>query len=136
MKKLMLSALGLCCSLAALAQAPTAPDARRADQAAKAHKQGVKTRQHGDDDDRTGGQARKPANHGPAVSTLAQSTALTGADKGAAVRAVASDGRSTAHAPRRARGGEHGHGGGPEKANGTLPQGGWGKVRVGQYTGC
>lgn len=132
----MLSALVLCCSLAALAQAPTAPDARRADQAAKARTQEGKPKQHGDDDDRTDGQARKPANHGPAVSTLAQSTPLTGADKGGAVSAVASDGRSSARAPRRARGGGHGPGGCPEQAKGTFPQGGWGKVRVGEYTDC
>ncbi|OGX82248.1 hypothetical protein BEN47_18645 [Hymenobacter lapidarius] len=112
MKKVLLSALALCCSLAALAQAPTTPDARRADKAAKERKQEAKTKQRGDDD-RDGDKASKPANHGQTVSTFAKTTPLTGADKGAAVSAVARGGRSTARGERSARGGERGHGSRP-----------------------
>ena len=117
MQKILLSALALCCSMAALAQAPATPDARRADKVAKERKQEAKTKQRGDDDDRaddrTRDQAGKPANHGQTVSAFAQSTTLTGADKGAAVSAVARGGRATARGERSARGGEHGHGGRP-----------------------
>lgn len=115
MKKVMLSALALCCSLAALAQAPTTPDARRTDQTARErrHEAKIKIKQHDDDhdDDRAG----QPANHGQNVSAVAKSTTLTGADKGAAVSTVARGGHGADHDMGNARSarGEHAHAGRP-----------------------
>ncbi|GAA4055067.1 hypothetical protein GCM10022409_47780 [Hymenobacter glaciei] len=71
-------------------------------------KQDTKIKQHDADDDRNDDKAAKPDNHGQKVSAFAKTTTLTGADKGAAVSAVARDGRSTARTPRSARGSEHG----------------------------
>lgn len=111
MKKVLLLALALCGSLAALAQAPATPDARRADQAAgeRRHEANSKDKQRGHDDD---DQAGQPANHGQNVSTFAKATTLTGADKGAAVSTVARGGHGVDHDMGSARG-EHGHGGRP-----------------------
>ncbi|ALW85607.1 hypothetical protein AUC43_11195 [Hymenobacter sedentarius] len=118
MKKALFSAAALLCSFAALAQAPAATGVQHPDKsAAKERKHEAKIKLRGEDDDRDGDKADKvaPENHGQTVKAFTQSTTLTGADKGAAVSAVASEGRSAkgdraARAPRSARG-DHGHGG-------------------------
>jgi hypothetical protein len=102
MKKLLLPA-ALLCSFAALAQTPAAsvdhPDAYAVVQP----KQEAKTEDFNPDDHEGGnGNAAATANHGQTVAAFAHSTALTGADKGAAVSALARNGRSTAR-------GEHNH---------------------------
>ncbi|MBF9141445.1 hypothetical protein [Hymenobacter properus] len=101
MKKMLFSAAALLCTVAAMAQAPAS-----ASHAVKP----ATTRQHDADDERDG-KAGAPANHGQTVSNVAQTTTLTGADKGAAVSAVARSGRGVDHATRSARG-EHSHAGG------------------------
>ena len=136
MKKILLSALALCCSLATLAQAPASADVRRADQTDKERKHEVKIKQHNHDDaDHDGDKAGKSVNHGQNVSTFAQSTTLTGADKGAAASAVARGGHGEDHVmgnTRSARGGNHSHGGRPA---GSGPQGGGHSMSGGHHGG-
>lgn len=108
MKKMLFSAVALLYSVAAMAQAPAAVFPTPAKAAAIERKQDDKTKQHDADDDRNDDKAAKPDNHGQNVSTFAKTTTLTGADKGAAVSAVARDSRDTGHKPRSARGSEHG----------------------------
>ena len=119
MKKMLFSAAALLCSVAAMAQAPASVLSATAKAAATERKQEAKPKQHDrDGDDRDNDKAAKPDNHGQKVSAFAKTTPLTGADKGAAVSALARSGRSTAqgqrpdHAPRSARGSEHGARGG------------------------
>ena len=108
MEKILFSAVALLCSVAAMAQAPAAVSPALAKAAAIERKQDARTKQHDADDDRNYDKAAKPDNHGQNVSTFAKTTTLTGADKGAAVSAVARDSRDTGHTPRSGRGGEHG----------------------------
>ena len=116
MKKPLAFAIALLGSFSAVAQAPAAKGSA-ASQATE-RKLEAKAKQHGTDDEHTGA---KPANHGQTVQALANSTPLTGADKGAAVSAVARSGRGVDHATRSARGGHSraggGHVGGGHSAN-------------------
>jgi hypothetical protein len=124
MKKLLLPA-ALLCSFAALAQTSAASVKQLDAYAAVRPKQEAKTKGNPkveelsrlsaqrkpeartedlDSDDHEGGNesADTKANHGQTVAAFAHSTTLTGANKGAAVSALARNGRST---PR----GEHKH---------------------------
>lgn len=112
MKKLLFSAAALLCTVAALAQTPTTPTpANKAVAATRRHDPSAK--QHAADADEDG-QTTRSATHGQTVSTFAQTISLTGADKGAAVSTLASEGRSSAkgqraaRADKSARGGAHG----------------------------
>ena len=126
MKKILISAAVMLCSLAALAQAPAAYVAPKA---AMERKQDIKVKQHDANDDHNHDKATKPSNHGQTVSTFAKTTTLTGANKGAAVSAIARNGRSSgqgqraACAPRSARGGEHGQRGSRPTGNSHAASG-------------
>ena len=86
----------------------------------RANKVKIKHHEADGDDDRDGDKAGKPANHGQNLSAFTKSTTLSGADKGAAVSAVARGGRGVDHSLRSARGGEHGeHGARGGRATGS-----------------
>ncbi|GAB3292373.1 hypothetical protein ACFQT0_07150 [Hymenobacter humi] len=121
MKKMLFSAAALFCSFAALAQTP-APSAKHANKAVAAdHKLEAKAKRN--DQDRSDDKAGTPDNHGQAVQTLAHSTTLTGAEKGAAISTLASGGRSAAkgqsadHSARGARGERSARGGNRNAGN-------------------
>lgn len=102
MKKLLLAAAALFCSLAAYAQTPSTTPRRLAKiEAGTRQPEADKVLERNDHEE-----AVAPANHGQTVRTVAQATPLSGADKGAAVSAVASGGRATrtARSPRADRG--------------------------------
>ena len=80
----------------------------RCPKAEREHKVKIKHHETDGDDDRDGDKAGKSNNHGQNVSAFINVTMLTGADKGAAVSAVARGGRRVDHSLRSARGGEHG----------------------------
>ena len=84
----------------------------RCSKAEREHKIKIKHHEADGDDDRDGDKAGKPNNHGQNVSAFTNITMLTGADKGAAVSAVACGGRRVDHSFRSTRGGEHGARGG------------------------
>lgn len=106
MRKTLALAVALLSSFAALAQVPTAKVA--APKPATERHSDAKTKQHDADDDHSSDQKAAPANHGQTVQAVAQSTPLTGADKGATMSAVARGGRGIDHATRSARG-AHSH---------------------------
>ena len=100
-EKKVFFAAALLCSIAALAQAP-APYSLATNDAPKAtreHRVKIKHHEADGDDDRDGDKEGKPANHGQNLSAFTKSTTLSGADKGAAVSAVARGGRGVDHSP-------------------------------------
>ncbi|GAA4356262.1 hypothetical protein GCM10023185_19910 [Hymenobacter saemangeumensis] len=109
MKKLLIAALGLQLAYVAVASAQDAPATARPDKKEKKDKA-----------------ATAPSNHGQQVSTVAKTTTLTGAEKGAAVSAAARDGRPATHGAgshhERSARGQHGAGHG--HANGAAHSGG------------
>ena len=141
MKKMLFSAAALLCSFAALAQTP-APSTKHANHKLEAKAKRTDRDRKDDQDDRDDKTA-KPDNHGQAVQTLANSTTLTGAEKGAAISTLASGGRSAAkgqsadhkahgaRSERSARGGNRNAGSRPAGAGhqGAGHQGGAGRGR-------
>ncbi|QJX48813.1 hypothetical protein HMJ29_18600 [Hymenobacter taeanensis] len=86
MKKVLFSAALLLFALSTMAQAPAAKHADRATSKEFKH-EGKDEKAH-------------PDNHGQDVQTFAHATALAGSDKGAAISALASNGRSSARGQR------------------------------------
>lgn len=123
MKKMLFSAAALLFSVSAMAQAPAQSSVAPANAPKTEREHKVKIKQHDadGDDDRDGDKANKPANHGQNVSAFAKSTTLTGADKGAAVSAVARGGHGVDHDMKNTRSarGEHGHGARGDRATGS-----------------
>ena len=126
MKKTLLFAASLLCALGAFAQGTATSAAKHTDkEAAKEHKHETKNQ-----DDKT-----SPDNHGQQVQSFAHTTALSGADKGAAISALASNGRSAVHRQRQvgsARG-ERNHGG--TRAGNCGHQGGGHQNEVAHHAG-
>ena len=79
----------------------------RCPKAERERKVKIKHHETDGDDDRDGDKVGKPNNYSQNVSAFTHATMLTGADKGAAVSAVARGGRRVDHSLRSARGGEH-----------------------------
>ncbi|TGD79335.1 hypothetical protein [Hymenobacter wooponensis] len=126
MKKASLFAASLLFALSSMAQGPSAPTAKHTSKEnTKEHKHEAKNQ-----DEKV-----NPDNHGQEVQAFAHATPLTGADKGAAISALASNGRSSARGQRMvgsARG-DRGHSG--TRAADCGHQGGGHQGAVGHHTG-